>query len=47
MANRAKYANDANHARQLEYLKHGIVMLPKEETGRRKRGHRRKGSRRS
>ena len=47
MANRAKYANEANHGRQLEYLKHGIVMLPKEETRRKRRGHRRKGQRRS
>lgn len=47
MANRAKYANEANHARQLEYLKHGIVMLPKEESKRYARRHRRKGLRRS
>ena len=47
MANRAKYANEANHARQLEYLKHGIVMIPKEESKRYARRHRRKGSRRS
>lgn len=47
MANRAKYANEANHGRQMEYLKHGIVMLPKEDSKRYARRHRRKGSRRS
>lgn len=47
MANRARYANIVNHGRQMEYLRHGIVMLPKEEPKRRARGHRRKGPRRS
>ena len=29
MANRAKAANIANHGRQMEYLRHGVVMIPK------------------
>ena len=29
MSSRTKKNNEANHARQLRYLKKGIVMLPK------------------
>ena len=47
MANRAKAANIANHGRQMEYLRHGIVMLPKEESKRQVRRHRKKGPHRS
>lgn len=28
MANKACYANERNHARQMRYLAKGIVMLP-------------------
>lgn len=31
MAQRAKRANLANHTRQMEYLRKGIVMLPKKK----------------
>ena len=29
MANRAKYHNEANHRRQVAYLREGIVMIPR------------------
>ncbi|MBP5597135.1 MAG: hypothetical protein J6Y02_17265 [Pseudobutyrivibrio sp.] len=47
MANRAGFANIANHGRQMEYLRHGIVMLPKEDPKRKARRRRAKGHRRS
>lgn len=49
MSNRARVRNDMNHARQLKYLKQGIVMLPtlREELGKKRIKHRRrKGLRR-
>ena len=42
MANRAKAANIANHGRQMEYLRQGVVMIPKLEETKKSRKRRRR-----